>query len=168
MLEGVVQNGTGRSVRSLGRPVAGKTGTTNDQHDAWFVGYTPDILTGVWVGYDDHRTLGSSGTGGRVAAPIWLDFMKKAVANMPVHDFDMPNGISCVHIDPATGLRARIDDVDAPLECFKRGSEPRTFTPIWRYDPALGTETLITDENIDPHAVTTSPPETLPHQPLFQ
>jgi penicillin-binding protein 1A len=168
MLEGVVQNGTGRSVRELGRPVAGKTGTTNDQHDAWFLGYTPDILTGVWVGYDDHRTLGASGTGGKVAAPVWLDFMKKAVASMPVRDFDMPNGITCVHIDPESGLRARIDDVDAPLECFRRGSEPRTFAPIWRYDPALGTETLVTDETVDPHRVTTTPPETRAPQRLFQ
>ena len=80
----------------------------------------------------------------------------------------MPNGITCVHIDPESGLRARIDDVDAPLECFRRGSEPRTFAPIWRYDPALGTETLVTDETVDPHRVTTTPPETRGTQPLFQ
>jgi penicillin-binding protein 1A len=150
MLEGVVQNGTGRNVKSLNRPTAGKTGTTNDQHDAWFMGYTPDVLAGVWVGYDDQRTLGASGTGGKVAAPIWLDFMKQATAGTSVSDFVMPEGILCVHVDPQTGLRARHDNVDAYLECFRRGTEPRTFTPIWKYDPELGTETLVTDETADP------------------
>jgi penicillin-binding protein 1A len=150
MLEGVVQNGTGRNVKSLNRPTAGKTGTTNDQHDAWFMGYTPDVLAGVWVGYDDQRTLSASGTGGKVAAPIWLDFMKQATAGTSVSDFVMPEGILCVHVDPQTGLRARHDNVDAYLECFRRGTEPRTFTPIWKYDPELGTETLVTDETADP------------------
>jgi len=149
MLEGVVQNGTGRTVKVLNRPVAGKTGTTNDQHDAWFIGFTPQLLTATWVGYDDHRTLGVSGTGGRVAAPIWLDFMQQAMKDKPVADFTMPPGISCVNVDPKSGLRARDGAVDAYLECFKRGSEPRTFSPVWRYDPDLGTETLVTDENID-------------------
>ena len=71
MLESVIQIGTGKKVAPLGRPVAGKTGTTNDMHDAWFVGYTPDLLTGVWVGYDSERSLGKEQTGGRVAAPIF-------------------------------------------------------------------------------------------------
>ena len=146
MLEGVVQNGTGRSVKALNRPVAGKTGTTNDQHDAWFVGYTPELLAAVWVGYDDHRTLGTKGSGGRVAAPIWLDFMKVAMADRPVRDFDMPDGIACTHIDPESGLRARAGNVSAYMECFKRGTVPEQFTPIWRYDPVLGAEVLVTGD----------------------
>jgi penicillin-binding protein 1A len=169
MLEGVVQNGTGRTVKALNRPVAGKTGTTNDQHDAWFMGYTPDLLAGVWVGYDDQRSLGASGTGGHVAAPVWLAFMKEATANTSVSDFTMPNGIACVHVDPETGLRARADNVQAYLECFKRGTEPRTFTPIWKYDPELGTETLVTDETTDPVNVRDTPPPAPPiRRQIFQ
>jgi penicillin-binding protein 1A len=143
MLEGVVQSGTGTAAKELGRPVAGKTGTTNDQHDAWFIGYTPDVLAGVWVGYDDHRPLGRDATGGRVAAPIWVDFMKNAIRDKPATDFAMPEGIRCVLIDRATGLRAREDDWDAPLECFKEGTEPQAFAPVWQPEPAVGSEALI-------------------------
>jgi len=150
MLEGVVQNGTGRSVKVLNRPVAGKTGTTDDQHDAWFVGFTPGLLTSVWVGYDDHRTLGPSGTGGKVAAPLWLSYMQDALKDQPVADFPMPEGIDCVNIDPGSGLRARADNMSAYLECFKHGTAPSAFTPVWQFDPALGTETLVTDEYVEP------------------
>ena len=123
--------------------MAGKTGTTNDQHDAWFIGYTPDLLAGVWVGYDDHRPLGRDATGGRVAAPIWVDFMKDAIRDKPATAFAMPEGIRCVLIDRATGLRAREDDWDAPLECFKDGTEPQAFAPIWQPEPASGTEAVV-------------------------
>jgi penicillin-binding protein 1A len=143
MLEGVVQSGTGTAAKDLGRPVAGKTGTTNDQHDAWFIGYTPDLLAGIWVGYDDHRPLGRDATGGRVAAPIWVEFMKDAIRDKPATAFAMPEGIRCVLIDRATGLRAREDDWDAPLECFKEGTEPQAFAPTWHPEPAVGSEALI-------------------------
>jgi penicillin-binding protein 1A len=155
MLEGVIQSGTGRSVQSIGRPAAGKTGTTNDQHDAWFVGYTPDLLTGVWVGYDDHRSLGDQGTGGKVAGPIWLDFMKQAVADQPARAFTIPEGITCVLIDKATGLRARADDLDAPLECFLEGTEPRSFAPMFELDPGFDTETFVTGG--EPGAIPAAP-----------
>jgi penicillin-binding protein 1A len=112
MLESVIQKGTGKRVAPLGRPVAGKTGTTNDMHDAWFVGYTPELLTGVWVGYDSERSLGKKQTGGRVAAPIFLDFMQEALGDTPVHDFAIPPGITMVSVN---GL----------LECFKEGTEPQ-------------------------------------------
>ena len=168
MLEGVVQNGTGKSVKVLNRPVAGKTGTTDDQHDAWFVGYTPDLLTTVWVGYDDHRTLGSSGTGGRVAAPLWLDFMKSALEQRPVADFPMPSGIECTHIDAETGLRARADNLQAYLECFRHGTAPRTFTPVWRYDPDLGTETLITNGVAEPPGAPNAPTRSPRDAQVFQ
>jgi penicillin-binding protein 1A len=125
MLESVVQRGTGRRVRALGRPVAGKTGTTNDMHDAWFVGYTPDIATGVWVGYDSDRSLGRNETGGHVAAPIFLSYMQTALGDSAVHDFPVPEGITFVSMVPGTGRRASPDSTSAMLECFKQGTEPR-------------------------------------------
>ena len=96
MLESVVQHGTGRQVRALERPAAGKTGTTNDFHDAWFIGYTPEIVAGVWVGFDNQASLGRRESGGRVAAPIWLAFMKEALQERPVTDFPIPPGIRFV------------------------------------------------------------------------
>ena len=116
MLESVIQIGTGKRVAPLGRPVAGKTGTTNDMHDAWFVGYTPDLLTGVWVGYDSERSLGKEQTGGRVAAPIFLDFMQAALGDAPVSDFAIPEGVALV-------------SVNGNLECFKKGTEPSARRP---------------------------------------
>ena len=169
MLEGVIQNGTGRSVQSIGRPAAGKTGTTNDQHDAWFIGYTPDLLTGVWVGYDDHRSLGSEGTGGKVAGPIWLDFMQQAVADKPARAFTIPEGINCVLIDKATGLRARVDDLDAPLECFLDGTEPRSFAPTWEADQGFGPDTVVTGQepaSAEPSEEPSMAPSVAPSVPL--
>ena len=96
MLESVVQHGTGRQVRALERPAAGKTGTTNDFHDAWFIGYTPEIVAGVWVGFDNQSSLGKRESGGRVAAPIWLSFMQEALQGQPVTDFPIPPGIRFV------------------------------------------------------------------------
>ena len=142
MLEGVVQRGTGKSVRDIGRPAAGKTGTTNDQHDAWFVGFTPDLVTGVWLGYDDDRTLGRHGTGGRMAAPVWLDFMREALIDAPVSHFSMPEGISCVLIDPATGSRATATTEESSLECFKSGTEPSATEDGLEARPAPGSSSL--------------------------
>ncbi|MGE0684718.1 MAG: penicillin-binding protein 1A [Candidatus Binatia bacterium] len=130
MLESAVERGTGKPVRPLGRPVAGKTGTSNDFQDAWFVGYTPEMLVGVWVGYDEKRSLGDKETGGRVAAPIWLEFMRAALGEAPVRDFALPNGITFVHINPRTGLRALPGSRSALLECFRRGTEPQTITEM--------------------------------------
>jgi penicillin-binding protein 1A len=114
MMRSVVERGTGRRVQALKRPVAGKTGTTNDIHDAWFLGFTPELATGVWVGYDSERSLGRQQTGGRVAAPIFLSYMEAALANTPPSDFPVPEGIVCTGAgDPAAGGAG---------ECFKRGS----------------------------------------------
>jgi penicillin-binding protein 1A len=124
MLESVIQIGTGKRVAPLGRPVAGKTGTTNDMHDAWFVGYTPELLTGVWVGYDSERSLGKEQTGGRVAAPIFLDFMNAALGDAPVSDFPIPEGVTLV-------------SVKGNLECFKKGTEPAARTASNEYDDEL-------------------------------
>ena len=131
MLQSVVEAGTGRRVQSLGRSVAGKTGTSDDFHDAWFIGYTPDILTGVWIGFDKRRSLGERQTGGRVAAPIWLEFMHAATQDLPMRDFKIPEGITIMYIDPRTGLRARPGGPSL-LECFRRGTEPTVLAKTRR------------------------------------
>lgn len=123
MLQDAVRRGTGTAARGLAQPTAGKTGTTNDLEDAWFVGYTPQLLTAVWVGFDNKRPLGPKSTGGVVAAPIWKDFMSAALADVPPGEFPVPNGLKCVNIDPTTGTRAAGDG--AYLECFREGSEPQ-------------------------------------------
>ncbi|RMF86114.1 MAG: PBP1A family penicillin-binding protein, partial [Nitrospinota bacterium] len=127
MLESVVQEGTGRRVKALKRPVAGKTGTTNDFVDAWFVGFTPSYITGVWVGIDNMDPLGRRETGSRAASPIWLAFMQKALQGMPVEDFVQPEGLVTVQIDPETGLRAPPDEEDAITEIFLPGTEPTQY-----------------------------------------
>jgi penicillin-binding protein 1A len=124
LLQGVIERGTGRRAKALARPAAGKTGTTNDVMDAWFVGYTPQLLAGVWVGFDEKRTLGRMETGGRVAAPIWERFMSRALENEPILDFPVPDGVSFVLINAHTGQRALPGSGGGFLECFKRGTEP--------------------------------------------
>ncbi len=123
MLEDVIRRGTGRKALALGRPAAGKTGTTNDYMDAWFMGYTPRLLAGVWVGFDEKRSLGPRETGGRVAAPIWTNFMERALAGKPILDFSVPPGLACVPIDPHTGRRVGYGD-GSIVECFRKGTEP--------------------------------------------
>ena len=123
MMEDVIRRGTGREALKLGRPAAGKTGTTNEFMDAWFMGYTPQLLAGVWVGFDEKRTLGSRETGGRVAAPIWTRFMERALAGKPILDFSVPSGLACVPIDRHSGQRTRFGS-GSLLECFRKGTEP--------------------------------------------
>ncbi len=127
LMQSVVSSGTGHRASVIGRPVAGKTGTTNGAKDAWFVGYIPQLVTGVWVGYDQERSLGSGGTGGQAAAPIWADFMQKAVTGLPVEDFTAPENISFVLINPRTGLLAREGTPGAVMECFIKGTEPGSY-----------------------------------------
>jgi penicillin-binding protein 1A len=123
MLEDVVERGTARSARALGRPVAGKTGTTNDLMDAWFVGYTPELVAGAWVGFDEKRSLGEKETGGRAALPVWLDFMRAATKSAAKTPFASPGGIVVVRIDEKTGLRATAGGEALP-ESFRSGTEP--------------------------------------------
>jgi len=123
LMRSVVENGTGRRAR-LDRPVAGKTGTTNDLRDAWFLGYTPELLAGVWVGYDQDRTLGRRETGGRSAAPIWKSFMEAALEGVPVRDFPVPSDIVLVSVDKKSGERARPGQPGAMIEAYRRGTEP--------------------------------------------
>jgi penicillin-binding protein 1A len=126
LLEGVVSDGTGAAAASLGRPVAGKTGTTDDFTDAWFVGYTPDLVVGVWVGFDTKRSLGSRETGAQAALPIWMAFMESALADRPVLDFPRPPAVIDVAVDRVTGLRANDDAgcADILVESFLEGTEP--------------------------------------------
>ena len=124
-LMGVVEHGTGWRAKALGRPVAGKTGTTNNYVDAWFIGFTPDIVTGVWVGFDEYRTLGDVETGSRAAAPIWVKFMKEYILEHQVQTFPVPSGIKFVPIDRKTGLLATGDCPNVFLEAFKEGTEPK-------------------------------------------
>jgi penicillin-binding protein 1A len=119
MLKGVVDRGTGRRVAQLGRPVAGKTGTSNDQADAWFVGFTPEYAAGVWVGKDKREQLGRREQGGRTAAPIFLYFMEAALAGKPVRDFEPPAGVTYAKIDPETGLFAVEETLNPISICFK-------------------------------------------------
>jgi len=128
LLESVVQEGTGQRVKALGRPVAGKTGTTDDLHDAWFMGYTPGFTTGVWVGYDDDTPLGDGETGSRAASPIWLGFMQTLLRDRPVRMFTVPEGVVFATIDAETGLLAIAESKETRSECFKEGTEPTTHS----------------------------------------
>jgi penicillin-binding protein 1A len=129
LLQEVVQRGTGWRVRNLNRPVAGKTGTTNDLNDAWFIGFTPSLVTGTWVGFDDLKPLGKYETGSRAASPIFLYFMKKALEGKPVEFFSPPEGVVFAKIDPETGLLARPDSKKSIFECFLEGTAPTEYTP---------------------------------------
>lgn len=129
LLRGVVERGTGMAARSLRRPCAGKTGTTNDFTDAWFLGYTPQIAAGVWVGYDERTPLGDKMTGGRIACPIWTNFMADALRGEPVLNFMPPEGVVFALIDPQTGYLALSKTPGAYLESFIKGTEPKDYYP---------------------------------------
>lgn len=116
MMRDVVERGTGYKAKELGRPVAGKTGTTNDESDAWFIGAVPDLITGVWVGYDSRRPIGEKMTGGVVAAPIWLEAMKKILEDRPVKDFPIPSYINVAEIDSLAGGSAVVALKKRPAE----------------------------------------------------
>lgn len=124
MLEGVVQRGTGRRLQEVGKPIAGKTGTTNDERDAWFVGYTPDLVVGVYVGYDRPRPMGKGETGGSLAAPIVASFMKLALKDVSATPFRVPSGIRLIPIDPKSGKRGTYGEDNVILEAFKPGEQP--------------------------------------------
>lgn len=125
MLTSVVKEGTGKRAKSLGRPIAGKTGTSNQAKDAWFVGYSTDIVCAVWTGYDDPTPMGAGEAGASAALPAFVEFMKEAHQKRPVADFPVPPGLVRVMIDPATGLKAYPDQKDAIEEIFLAGTEPK-------------------------------------------
>ena len=126
MMEGVIQRGTGTIIRQIlpNVPMAGKTGTTNDEKDAWFVGYTPHLVVGVFIGYDSPRPMGKGQTGGHVAAPIFANFMKAALVDKRAVPFRIPPGIKLARISLRTGLRAQPSDADGLMEAFKPNEEP--------------------------------------------
>lgn len=124
LLEGVVKRGTGYRVSKVGKPLAGKTGTSNDEKDAWFVGFSPDLAAGVFVGYDNPKPMGKGNTGGGLAAPIFKDFMEWALADKPATPFRIPPGIKLVRIDAKTGMRAQEGTGKTILEAYKPNEEP--------------------------------------------
>ena len=127
MLQAVVQSGTGKAARRIGRPLAGKTGTTDSCRDALFVGFSPTISLGVWVGLDHYGTLGKKETGARAALPIWINFMEQALSGRPYRDFSLPEGVVRVQIDAESGLLASEDCPNALAAVFKKGTEPKQY-----------------------------------------
>jgi penicillin-binding protein 1A len=141
LLQGVVQHGTGQRAKVLGRPVAGKTGTSSDYSDAWFIGYTPSLLAGVWVGFDDKTSLGKDESGSRAALPIWISFMDQALKNTPVETPKPPKGIALIKVNLETGLPSDGDSPETIVEAFidssipwakegREGETPSSGTPV--------------------------------------
>jgi penicillin-binding protein 1A len=124
ILQSVVEEGTGKKVSALNYPCAGKTGTTNEFRDAWFVGYTPDLIAGVWIGFDDRRSLGRGETGAQAASPVWLYFMQRAIEGTPIIFFSMPDGIIFMKVDARTGGFPSSATRETVFECFKEGTLP--------------------------------------------
>ncbi len=129
MMEGVVQRGTATVMRDVGKPIAGKTGTTNDAKDLWFVGFSSDLVVGLYLGYDKPRSLGRTAQAGRTAAPIARDFMKLALADKPPTPFKVPAGIKLIRVDAKTGVRAGPGNGNTILEAFKPGTAPPEYSP---------------------------------------
>jgi len=124
MLQAVVKEGTGRKAKRLHRPIAGKTGTTDDYKDALFIGFSPTLATGVWVGQDRYVTLGKKETGAKAALPIWIEFMTRAFESRPYAYFDIPDGVVRARMDPDTGRRLPEGDPQAVTALFREGAEP--------------------------------------------
>ena len=135
MMEDVVQKGTAQAAKGIGRPVAGKTGTTDEFINAWFIGGAPNLVTGIYVGFDDRRSLGETESGAHAALPIWINFMQAALKPLPVVAFTIPEGVTFVKVDPSTGLLEDEQEGQAStVELFTKGSEP-TQTTQRRLDP---------------------------------
>jgi penicillin-binding protein 1A len=129
LLQAVVNEGTGWRVKALKRPVAGKTGTTDELMDAWFIGFDPSVIAGVWVGYDDRKPMGKGETGSRAASPIWLYFMKEVLKGKPKIPFEYPEGVVITKIDAKTGLLASPYSGKTCFQAFKKGEEPSAYSP---------------------------------------
>jgi penicillin-binding protein 1A len=149
MLEGVVQSGTGSKVKAVGKPLAGKTGTTNDERDAWFVGFSPDLAVGVFVGYDKPRPMGRGYTGGQLAAPIFRDFMQLALQDKTAIPFRVPTGIQFVRINKQTGQRAQPEDEQVIWEAFKPGEAPNDESTVIDIDGNIIEPSYNTSEGTD-------------------
>lgn len=149
MMEGVVKRGTATTVKEVGKPIAGKTGTTNEEKDAWFVGFAPDLVVGVYIGYDTPRSMGRGNTGGQLAAPIFTAFMKEALKGKPPVEFRVPQGVNLIPINRKTGLRASAGDPSTILEAFKPGTAPPSYTDIIGYSSDLNGAPVTTNRETD-------------------
>jgi penicillin-binding protein 1A len=139
MLEGVVQRGTAQVIKSVGKPLAGKTGTTNDAKDVWFVGFSPDLAVGVFLGYDQPKSLGNSATAGQYAAPVFRDFMQMALKDKPATPFRVPPGIKLIRISASTGMRAGAGEGGGVImEAFKPGTAPPDSYSVIGMDAQAG------------------------------
>jgi penicillin-binding protein 1A len=147
MLQGVIQRGTGTAAKAIGKPVAGKTGTTNDYRDAWFVGYSPDLAVGLYIGHDKPRSLGKGVTGGGLAAPIFTEFMQMALADKPPIPFRVPPGMNFYPIDKKTGLSASAEGPGVILEAFKPGTAPPDSYSIIGYVDSSGQPLTVAPES---------------------
>jgi penicillin-binding protein 1A len=134
MMEDVIQKGTGQAAKVIGRPIAGKTGTTDEFINAWFIGGAPNLVAGIYVGFDDRRSLGETESGAHAALPIWINFMREALKPLPVMAFTIPEGVTFVKVDPATGLLEGEEGQPSTVELFTKGSEPTEATQR-RVDP---------------------------------
>jgi penicillin-binding protein 1A len=134
IMEGVVQRGTATVLSDLKRPIAGKTGTTNDEKDVWFVGFTPDLVAGVYIGYDKPRGLGRGQSGGHTAAPVVRDFFADALKDKPAVPFRVPPGIRLIAVNRITGMRASPGDGATIMEAFKPGTAPPDTYSVIGYD----------------------------------
>ncbi|MGF0536359.1 penicillin-binding protein 1A [Agrobacterium sp. ES01] len=143
MMEGVVKRGTAAGKVKLDRPVAGKTGTTNDEKDAWFVGYTPNLVAGLYIGFDTPTPMGRGATGGGLAAPIFNNFMQNAVKDRPEGKFNIPQGMSLVPVDRKTGMAAAEGDPDTIIEAFKPGTGPADFFSVIGMDEYMNPEEIL-------------------------
>ena len=130
LMQSVVKNGTAKKIKSLKRPVAGKTGTTNNYVDAWFIGYTPELVTGVWVGNDKDKPLGRNETGSRAAIPIWLQFMQKVLANKPKINFPVSSDIQYIKVQSKSGKPAKYRDTSSSFELFSQDFLPEKEQPF--------------------------------------
>ncbi len=165
IMEGVVQRGTATVLKSLNRPLAGKTGTTNEEKDTWFIGFTPDMVVGVFVGYDTPKPMGKGNTGGAIAAPIFGDFMTAALVDKPPAPFRVPPGIKLVRINLKTGLRASADDKDAIMEAFKPNEEPDDAYSVIGLVGATSAATASQGDSYQPQTGATGPGVPTPGRP---
>lgn len=147
MMEGVVLRGTAVVVKDVGKPIAGKTGTTNDEKDAWFVGFSPNLAVGVFVGYDQPRAMGRGSTGGGLAAPIFTKFMKTALSNDPGVPFAVPQGISLIPINRRTGLKASPGEGEVIMEAFKPGTTPPDSYSVIGFTDEMGKPLVVDPES---------------------
>ncbi|MFI5341236.1 MAG: penicillin-binding protein 1A [Candidatus Methylomirabilales bacterium] len=155
VMKGVVEHGTGARARVLKRPLAGKTGTSSEATDVWFVGFTPNLVAGVWIGYDVKRSLGSAETGSHLALPLWINFMQKALGDLPPDDFPVPENVVAIPVNYMTGLPVPRDEKGAILEYFIKGTEPK---PLEAKAPPSGTPPRTAEASPASPSATTPPP----------